>query len=688
MLRPVALLVLLTGCAAHRTGDAVRSTHFVGNRRPPAVGEWLLASQTDRALRNAMTHPKGNWQSFLFPGAIEPTWLDPVMLDRDGWRLEVWYANHGYFDAKFLGWEVIRPTRRPGRKVRPVDLVGHFEQGEPSRVVSIDISGIEKLGAPLVRRIWDTLAFQQGDIWNTDDWRSSLANEAGLLRERSFAHARVDGDVAVSPTDHEVQVTIRVDAGHPCRFGKVTIVGLTHIDPKKLLPLIDIHEGDPYRDSTLRKTRERLFALGVLGVVNILPDLSDPESRSIPIEIELSETKSREVKAGPKFQFEPGLQTLSVGATYTDNNVFNRLWQTSQTASIGIASDVTQIDEVTSTRISPVGSITGTFNLPRLFDTKFTILNSGGVGRDLTSYGDVLRAEYAPAILWAGIPHFSPTIGYRIRYEAQIGTTDTCLLQDSGYGVASEYPYLLSMMEQGMVYDSRNNPLSPTRGWYWSLNFAEAGGPFGGLYDFVKAQGEVRGYRSILRVAGQDIGTTVAARLGAGIIETYDAAGKVPLEERFFLGGGTSVRGWAANHLGPYALPTSTSCTQDTVPIGGDLEMYGSIELRQPLPFYPDLSLATFVDAGRVWDLPQRFNASEIQYSVGGGIRYNTAIGPIRFDIAWRLGDPPYFAGNTSQYRGLYYPMFRGSAPSGAPVMTDWPAEARWMPHFGLSEAF
>lgn len=686
--RLAPMLLLAAGCAAHRTGDAVRTTHFDGNRRPPALAEWLLAEQTDRALRNAMTHPKGSWQSFLFPGAIEPTWLDPVMLDRDGWRLEVWYANHGYFDARFLGWEVIRPTRPPHKKVRPVHLIGHIEQGEPSRVATIDISGIEKLGAPLSRRIWSTLDFQKGDIWSTDHWRRSLSGVASLLRERSFAFAKVDGDVAVSPTDHEVQVSIRVNAGHPCRFGKVTIVGLDHINPKELLPLIDIHEGDPYRDSNLKRTREQLFALGVLGVVNILPDLSDPEGRTVPIQIELSESKSHEVKAGPKFQFEPGLQTLSVAATYTDKNVFNRLWQTSQTASIGLASDVTQIDDVSTTKVTPVGSISGTFNLPRMFESKFTILNTGSIGRDLTSYGDVFRAEYAPAILWAGVPHLSPTVGYRIRYEAQFGATDLCLLQDTGYGVASEYPYLLSMMEQGVVYDGRNNALSPTRGWFWSLNLAEAGGPFGGLYDFVKAQGEVRAYRSILRVAHQDFGTTIAARLGAGIIQPYNDTSKVPLEERFFLGGGTSVRGWAANHLGPYFAPQVDSCTQDTVPIGGNLEMHGSFEIRQPLPFFPDLTLATFVDAGRVWDVPKNFNASEIQFSVGGGIRYNTAIGPIRFDIAWRLGNPPYFDGYTSQYRGLYYPKLGANPASGAPGFVDYPAEPRWVPHFGLSEAF
>ena len=659
------------GCGAHRTGDAVRTLHFEGNARPPAPSEWLTAEQTDRALRNAMTHPKGRWQSFLFPSVVEPAWLDPVMLERDGWRLETWYANHGYFDARFLGWEIDHPERPASRRTRPVDITGHVEQGEPSRVTAIDLSGIEKLGAPLSRRVWSTLKVQKGAIWSTEDWNDSLDGVTLLLRQQSLAHADVKGTVQVDPVAHEVQVAIRVAPGHPCRFGKVSIEGLTRIKAAELTPLIEVIEGKPYRESNLQRTREKLFALGVFGVVNVLPDLSDPTSRVVPIQIKLTEIKTREIKAGPGFQFEPGLQTLGVSATYTDNNLANRLWRVSQTATLGVASTATGFDTISSAQLSPVGSISGNIDLPRLFESRFTILNQGSFGRDVTAYSDVLRAEFAPSVLFEGIPNLSPTIGYHIRYEDQVG--DYCTLKKNNLGAASEYPYLLSMLEQAAVYDGRNDPLSPTRGWYWSLRFSEAGGPFGGLYDFFKAQGEVRVYRSILRLGRQDFGTTVAARLGGGIIQPYGSTTRVPLEERLFLGGGTTVRGWAADHLGPHVESSAADgCDNGIVPVGGNLQLYGNLELRQPLPFYPELSLATFLDAGRVWDEPANFAFSAIQYSVGGGIRYLTSIGPIRLDVGWRLGDPSYFGSGVDPETGQ---------PLGS-------AEPRWAMHFGLSEAF
>lgn len=622
-----------------------------------------MAAQTDRALRNAMTHPQPRWQSFVMPSVIEPSWLDPAVLDRDAWRIETWYANHGYFDARFEGWELIRPTRPAHRRVRPVDIVGHIAQGEPSRVVTVDVAGVERLGAPVQRRIRDLIGLAPGDIWDTEAWQDGLKGITALLRERSFANAEVTGAVTVDAAQHEVHAQVTVSAGRPCRFGPVSVVGLSHIDPAELAPLISVVEGEPYHESRLQRTREKLFALGVFGVVNVLPVRSAPDATVVPIEIQLTEVPTREVKAGPGLQFEPGRQTVMLSATYSDTNIANRLWRTSQTASIGVASASTQIDAVSSLSASPVGSIAGTFDLPRLFETRFSILNKGSFGRDLTSYSDVLRAEYAPSVLFEGVPRLTPTLGYHIRYEDQVG--DACTLQKNHLGAASEYPYLISMLEQAAVYDGRNDPLSPTRGWYWSLRLSEAGGPFGGLYDFFKAQGEVRTYRSILRLGHQDVGTTVAARLGAGLIQPYSDTTTVPLEERLFLGGGTTVRGWAADHLGPYASYTGggASCDTGIVPVGGNLQLYGNLELRQPLPFYPDLALAAFVDAGRVWDDPRNFAPSDIQYSVGGGVRYLTAIGPVRLDLGWRLGHPDYFG----------------------PAGSDEPPFAM---HFGLSEAF
>jgi outer membrane protein assembly factor BamA len=225
------------------------------------------------------------------------------------------------------------------------------------------------------------------------------------------------------------------------------------------------------------------------------------------------------------------------------------------------------------------------------------------------------------------------------------------------------------MLEQQVTYDDRKDQLEPTRGGRWTLALAEAGGPLGGTASFVRAKGDVAGYRSIPRIGAFDPGLFVlAGRVGGGWILPYGrgAESQVPALDRLYTGGSTTVRGWGANRLGP--LSGDDSCVasgteirpdeaEETIPVGGNLLLFGNAEVR--LGWLYDVSGALFVDAGRVWATPSEFSFDGVQWSVGGGLRYKSAIGPIRADLAFRLGDPPEFA-----------------------------AEPRWTVHFGLSEAF
>jgi outer membrane protein insertion porin family/translocation and assembly module TamA len=116
-----------------------------------------------------------------------------------------------------------------------------------------------------------------------------------------------------------------------------------------------------------------------------------------------------------------------------------------------------------------------------------------------------------------------------------------------------------------------------------------------------------------------------------------------------YLGGSNSVRGWSANRLGPYACRqeqdgvrpniNESDCQDDLtrqLPIGGELQLYGNLEMRKGLPW--GLTAATFLDIGQVWAKPADFDAAMLQFSLGAGIRYATPVGPIRLDVARRLG--------------------------------------------------
>jgi translocation and assembly module TamA len=110
-----------------------------------------------------------------------------------------------------------------------------------------------------------------------------------------------------------------------------------------------------------------------------------------------------------------------------------------------------------------------------------------------------------------------------------------------------------------------------------------------------------------------------------------DDINRIPLSQRFYAGGDQSIRGF-----GYRALPGNLDKHGQVRAIGGGYLAIGSIELEQKI--YGPLSLAIFSDAGNAF---HRSN-DRVQISMGGGLRINTPIGPIKADVARPLTDDQY----------------------------------------------
>jgi outer membrane protein assembly factor BamA len=139
-----ALLALLAlGCVHRPPGTEsdrlVRKIEFEGNAGP-------LSSTSDSALRDAIQQRESRGPAFvrlIAPGMWSKLHDDEIAAD--GWRLETWYAHHGYYDARFRGWEVdVLRRARGGDHPRPeiVRLVGHVAPGAASVVRTVTWEGM------------------------------------------------------------------------------------------------------------------------------------------------------------------------------------------------------------------------------------------------------------------------------------------------------------------------------------------------------------------------------------------------------------------------------------------------------------------------------------------------------------------------------------------------------------------
>jgi outer membrane protein insertion porin family len=121
----------------------------------------------------------------------------------------------------------------------------------------------------------------------------------------------------------------------------------------------------------------------------------------------------------------------------------------------------------------------------------------------------------------------------------------------------------------------------------------------------------------------------LALKAKLGGIKRTDNESFIPVEERFYAGGSNSVRGWSRSDLGPK--------DENGIPIGGNSLLEGSAEFR--IDIGRKFKLATFVDAGNVWQSSFSYNLNDLHYAGGAGIRYKTAIGPVGIDFARPIFD-------------------------------------------------
>jgi outer membrane protein insertion porin family len=181
-----------------------------------------------------------------------------------------------------------------------------------------------------------------------------------------------------------------------------------------------------------------------------------------------------------------------------------------------------------------------------------------------------------------------------------------------------------------LVLDARDDPLEPRRGHFASGDVQVSLERLGGD-GFLKSFFQAAEYRRL------DARTVLAlgARLGLARTLGSDTPLRLPLPDRFFAGGDYSLRGFVTDSVGPRARATDGRL----VPTGGNALLLGNLELRRELG--RRFSLAAFTDAGNVYALVSEMRLSDLRYTAGLGLRYRSALGPLRVDFGVKLNRRP-----------------------------------------------
>jgi outer membrane protein assembly factor BamA len=217
------------------------------------------------------------------------------------------------------------------------------------------------------------------------------------------------------------------------------------------------------------------------------------------------------------------------------------------------------------------------------------------------------------------------------------------------------------MLSASLIQDRRDDPTNAHRGIYNTIDLGLSHSTFGSTRDFVRLLARNSYYHRV----GQHF--VLASNTQLGWIPLFSLPSDIlrdvalPLPERFFGGGGTSLRAFPENQAGPRDALTG-------FPIGGNALLFHSTELRFPL-IGNNIDGVLFHDLGNIFSTLGKVSFSFHQpsltdfnytvHAVGFGVRYRTPLGPIRVDLAYTL-NPPTFNGLQGNYQDLLF----GTAPT------------------------
>ncbi len=439
--------------------------------------------------------------------------------------------------------------------------------------------------------------------------RVVLRSEDALVAQwRGLSHAKAgiaERRVTARHPQHAVDVALRVEPGPPVRFGAVEVTGTEHMNPDFVRRQAAIPEGEPFHPDDIERAQEQLRRLRVFESARIVEgEELGPDGR-LPMSIRVAERPLRIFGVGGAISTVDG---GSAEAYWQHRNLFGqaeRLRVEGRVGGIGTG----RIDDLDSYNYF-AGT---TFVKPGVFDpfTDFTAHASARL-ENLDTYRD------RTALARAGLARrFTPQLRGEISANVERSRIEDPL---------GKRDFLLVSAPAQLTYDTRDDEMNPTEGVRAMLRaepFHEV--EFGNTGVISEAQG------STYHAFDEDNRFILAGRVAVGSI-VGAPRDEMPASRLFFAGGGGTIRGYAYRSVGP-TLPTGEV-------VGGRSYFAASAELRTRVT--DQIGIVPFVDVGSAFASSFPDFDEELRVGAGIGVRYYTALGPIRLDVAVPVNPRPW----------------------------------------------
>jgi translocation and assembly module TamA len=463
-------------------------------------------------------------------------------------------------------------------------------------------------------------ALKPGDPARTSSVLAAAAELSDHFRDLSHPFVKVARRAPeIDHRNRTVDLVLVVDPGARAGIGGIGVSGTSQVDPAVVRSFIYAQPGDPYSRRALTDIRKSVARIEAIGGVRVREGTALDAQGNLPLDVEVTERPLRVVGGSVRYSTVDG---PALKAYWAHRNLFGGAERLRLDADIfyftgqqnwfgGSTRRGFNTDDIG-------GRLAASFVKPALWGSRNDFLFDMFVQRELTEFYTSQMVNATAAIRH----RFTDSFSVRAGIEGEIGRSVDPLGRND-YGLVG--------LPVGVTYDTTDRPLDPTRG----VRVTATVTPYHGFGDapafFAIGRVQASAYYAIDDAARY----ILAGRIAFGSILGGSLA-DIPAARRFYAGGGGSVRGYEYKSLGPRDMFGAVT--------GGKSLFEASVEARIKLT--ETIGIVPFFDMGQAYASSFPDGTAAMRYAAGLGLRYYTAVGPIRFDVAVplnrRQGEKPY----------------------------------------------
>ncbi|MCB0321125.1 MAG: BamA/TamA family outer membrane protein, partial [Bdellovibrionales bacterium] len=435
-----------------------------------------------------------------------------------------------------------------------------------------------------------------------------IAATIASLRDEGFLNTEIWTELSGS------RMILHIEPGIQESIANIDVIGNSVLNNSLVLSKSGLAIGDKWTTRTITEAKRKLLRLGIFSRVSIIR--TEREVGKSDVIIQLEERPLQTLEFGGGINSEFGLHLFGEASDrelFSDGRLLSLRFDTFyDDTKAEISRGLASLQYTDSDLFIPDLSFSEDLHFQKT---------------DLSTQEFNLDRVSLTSLFYQSIDTTSWALGHTVLAEHLQDVTPGAILDpdlDTG-------DVLLSFLKGNFGFDQRDNQLNPRSGYSMKVDWALAHDAIGSESSYFRL--DSRGTAMLpFTIRSANFGLATGLRIGSAW--SMDNNSEIPITQRFYLGGRTTVRGFRENSLGPRG--------PDSAVIGGDLLTLLNTELR----YFPseNISVHGFLDSGTVFLRSLGVNSDDIRFGTGVGIRYLSPIGPVGFDVGApldeRAGEP------------------------------------------------